>query len=155
MNGKISWCMKQEKGIRLVEPKEHLAKSYMEEADETFENFLKATGKWKVIMAYYACYSALYSILMKCGIKSEIHECTIELMGMLGFGAGDVKLMKSLKADRIKTQYYLEKIELKAGEQEKVRAFILECKSKAESLTSPQIKSIRDEIGAAGCRGAR
>jgi hypothetical protein len=41
--------MRQEKGIRLVEPKEHMAKSYMEEADKTFDNFLKATGKWKVI----------------------------------------------------------------------------------------------------------
>jgi hypothetical protein len=102
-------------------------------------------------MAYYACYSALYSILMKCGIKYEIYECTIELMGILGFGAGDVKFMKDMKGDRIKTQYYLQKIEIRPGEEEKVRAFILKCKSMADSMTSPQISSIRDKIS--GCCG--
>lgn len=82
---KIKWCLCQKRGIQLTEPKPHLSKSYMEEADEALENVFSAKGKWRTITAYYACYSALYSILMKCGIKSEIHDCTLELMHLFDF----------------------------------------------------------------------
>ena len=53
---KIKWCTDQAKGIKLTELKYHLSESYMNEADETFENVISARGKWKIIMAYYACY---------------------------------------------------------------------------------------------------
>ncbi|MEA2003961.1 MAG: hypothetical protein U9O53_03295 [archaeon] len=49
-----------------------------------------------MITAYYACYNALYSILMKCGIKSEIHDCTIELMDFFDFEAKDIEFITQL-----------------------------------------------------------
>lgn len=61
---KLTWCIRQNKGIRLIDLKPHLSKSYMNEADETLENVHPAKGKWKLITAYYACYSALYSIVL-------------------------------------------------------------------------------------------
>lgn len=56
---KLKWCIKQNKGISLIELKPHLSNSYMKEADDTLENVFRAKGKWKVITAYYACYNAL------------------------------------------------------------------------------------------------
>ena len=31
----LNWCKKQEKGIRLIDPNENLAKEYLESAEET------------------------------------------------------------------------------------------------------------------------
>ena len=81
-NKKLIWCINQNKGIELIDQKLHLSTSYIQEADETLENMLSSKGKWKTIMAYYTCYNALYSLLMKVGIKCEIHDCTIELMDL-------------------------------------------------------------------------
>ena len=38
---------------------------------------------WISTTAYYARYFAFYALLQKCGIKSEIHDCTISLMSFL------------------------------------------------------------------------
>src|SRR3989338_3388152 len=94
---KIRWCLEQRKGIQVTELKPHLSKSYMEEADSTLESVFVTKGKWKLITAYYACYNALYSILMKCGIKCEIHECSIELMALFDFTNEDIDYMRKLK----------------------------------------------------------
>lgn len=141
---KLSWCRRQAKGIRLTEPKPHLSRSYIEEADETLQNFLSATGKWKTIMAYYACYNALYSILMKCGIVCEIHDCTIELMEPLGFTGEEKEFMTGLKDDRIKAQYYLKKIVF--GDEDKVKTFLLKCKAILNGPTSEKTESLRASL---------
>ena len=109
----LNWCKKQIHGVELIESKVHLSESYLEEAHDSFEAFLKNDGKWKIITGYYACYNALYSILMKCGIKSEIHDCSIKLMELFSFTEAEVEFMGSLKKKRIDVQYYLKKVELK------------------------------------------
>jgi uncharacterized protein (UPF0332 family) len=38
---------------------------------------------WILTTAYYARYFALYALLTKIGIKSEIHDCTINLAKLL------------------------------------------------------------------------
>jgi uncharacterized protein (UPF0332 family) len=139
--GKIKWCMCQKKGIELIDLNLNLSKAYIDEADETLENVFLAKGKWKIITSYYACYNALYSILMKSGIKSEIHECSIELMYLFDFSEEDVIFLKNLKEDRIKVQYYLKKINLK--DECKVKKFILKCKIILNDLNNQKIESIR------------
>ena len=141
---KLKWCIRQKKGVQLIERKPHLSKSYMEEADETLENMFSTKGKWKLITAYYSCYNALYSILMKCGIKCEIHECTIELMGLFDFTKKEIDFMSELKSDRIQAQYYLKNIELKNEEQ--VKEFVLKCKTVANNINSENIEDIRKII---------
>lgn len=141
---KLTWCIRQNKGIRLIELKPHLSKSYMNEADETLENVFAAKGKWKLITAYYACYSALYSILMKCGIKCEIHDCTIELMSLFDFTEDEIDFMADLKDDRIQAQYYLKNLRLKS--ENDVKAFILKCKTVLNGLNSEKIDFIRESV---------
>ncbi len=144
---KINWCMKQKRGISLIDAKPHLSDSYIKEADDTLENVLVTKGKWKVITAYYACYNALYSILMKCGIKSEIHDCSIELMNFFDFDAKDIDYIRKLKQDRIQVQYYLKEIRL--DDEDSVKRFILKCKQILNCLSSPEIEDIRKSLRSA------
>lgn len=141
---KMNWCKNQTKGIELIESKEHLSKSYFGEAEETLRELKEVSGKWKLIMAYYSCYNALYSILMKIGVKCEIHDCTIELMNLLDFSEEEISFLKKLKFDRIEAQYYLKKIELK--NPEKVKLFVNKCKEKLFDLNSEEINVIRNKI---------
>lgn len=141
---KIKWCLCKKDGIEIIELKPHLSKSYIEEADETMENVFSAKGKWKTIMAYYACYNALYSILMKCGIKCEIHECTIELMGMFGFTEDEVAYMRQLKDDRIQAQYYLKNIVIE--NEGSLKKFVSRCKAILCGLDSIKIEAVRNQL---------
>ena len=141
---KLNWCKNQKKGIKLIDKKEHLSDSYIREADETLDNMLKITGKWKLITAYYSSYNALYSILMKCGIKCEIHSCSIECMILFDFENEEIEFIKKLKEDRIQAQYYLkEKI---LNDENKIKEFVLKCKIILNGLNSKKIEEIRNKI---------
>jgi len=141
---KIKWCQKQAKGIRLIELNPHLSEAYMEEADETLENVFSAKGKWKLITAYYACYNAFYSLLMKCGIRCEIHDCSLELMELFDFDVSEIEYLKELKENRIQAQYYLKSIELE--DEINVKKLILKCKSLLNDLNSEKIGEIRAKL---------
>lgn len=137
----ISWCLKQKKGIELVEPNETLRDAYFKDADESLVAMGNNKGKWKIITAYYACYNALYALLMKAGIKSEIHDCTIEMMAFFEFEKKEILFMKHLKKLRIDVQYYLkpaEEIDLA-----EIKSFVLHCKVLSKSLTEDKVKVIR------------
>ncbi|NOR85402.1 hypothetical protein GQ473_04735 [archaeon] len=117
----------------------------MSEADDTFETMHVAKKKWKVITAYYSCYNALYSILMRCGIKCEIHDCSLNLMFLInGFKTDDVLFLESLKDDRINVQYYLKDIEL--NDETFVKAFVFKCKHVLNTLNQNDIECIRKKV---------
>jgi uncharacterized protein (UPF0332 family) len=133
MNKKIIWCCNQKYGIRLVEPNDNLSREYIQKSKDTLISMSEDKGSWKMVKAYYACYHALYSILMKLGIKCEIHDCTIELIKVInGFSMSDYDFMKSLKEDREQVQYYLKEKELK--DERKVKEFVLKCREMLEGL---------------------
>jgi uncharacterized protein (UPF0332 family) len=142
--GKLSWCLKQKRGVSLIEIKPHLKESYLKDAEKSLEVCLNLKGKWKLITGYYACYNALYSILMACGIKSEIHDCSIKLMDLFGFSKQDIEFLENLKEDRIKVQYYLKEIPFK--DEAKAKNFIVKCKEILEILSSSKIEEIRNKI---------
>jgi len=124
---RLKWCCGQKKGISIIEPNKNLSEEYIKKADESLEAMLINKGGWKIITAYYACYNALYSILMLAGIKSEIHECSIELMNLIDeFSEEDIHFLKRLKEDRIAVQYYLK--ERKLENENQAKNFVLKCK---------------------------
>jgi len=95
-------------------------------------------------MAYYACYSAIYAILMKCGIKCEIHDCTLELLNLFPFTKEEKEFIFNLKEDRVKSQYHLKNIILK--DEEEVKKFIFKCKTIITDLNSQKIQEIRNNL---------
>jgi uncharacterized protein (UPF0332 family) len=143
-DNKIAWCIKQKKGITLIEQKPHLSDAYLKEAENTLDQMIKLKGKWQVILAYYACYNVLYAILQKIGIKTEIHDCSIEMMKHIpGFSLDSYNFLTKLKKKRINCQYYLENEELTENELKKITTFILNAKAILNFLNSEQINQLR------------
>jgi len=81
---------------------------------------------------------------MKCGIRCEIYDCTLELMELFGFDTSEVDYLKKLKEDRIRTQYYLKDISLR--DENRVKRFVLKCKTVLSNLDSGKIEEVRARI---------
>ena len=86
----LKWCLKQQRGIRLVEPSENLVKAYLEKSRNALRsmevNARESIIEWAVSAGYYAKYFAVYALLSRIGIRCETHDCTIALFEHL-FGS--------------------------------------------------------------------
>lgn len=148
----LNWCKKQKKGIKLVEPNENLCKEYIKSAEETLtvlKDIKDKSNMWLATTKYYCEYFAVYALLMKFGIKSEIHECTIELCKFLEkeriLPLNITKRLEEDKELRIDNQYYLKNIKTEINFPELVN-FVLEIKRVTNSLTLDKIKEIRNKV---------
>lgn len=154
----VSWCWKQKRGTKLEEPNDNLCNIYIKKAKSALNMLSSASEKdevdWIATTAYYARYLAFYGLLQKCGIKSEIHDCTISLINFLFVEEGiieehfynELQLAKELRID---TQYYvteeLDKEKLNK-DSETARSFVLKMEEVIENLTEEQINSIRNKL---------
>ena len=148
---KIKWCMQQKKGMELVEPSDNLREAYLIKADEALE-VLRATDirDWQLTTAYYAIYHGIYSLLMKIGIKCEIHSCTIEFTKRFlknHFTPDDFELIDKAFSARIDSQYYVNR-EVPDRNYDlimkKTPAFLVKCKNIV--LEQKEIIEIRARI---------
>ena len=150
---KISWCKKQEKGIKLIEPNDNLSEEYYQNAEESLKvlRSIKETksNMWLATTKYYIEYFAVYSVLMKIGIKCEIHDCTIELVKFLEkeniLEKGTSNILKKDKDLRIDNQYYLKNKPVNV-DFEKLSNFILKIKSILNKLNEDEIKELRNKL---------
>lgn len=153
----LQWCLKQKRGIQIILPNEELVKEYIKKAKSAL-NMMNAAlhiseTDWVMTTAYYARYFALYALLMKFGIKSEIHDCTIELARLLARNriiaehlVEDISLAKDIRID---AQYYI----IKELRQEKIkqninaaRKFVLEIEEVIELVSKEQIQIIQQKL---------
>lgn len=149
---KIEWCVKR--GMCLVKPNSNLANAYVKKASEALESIsLNTVRDWKISTAYYSIYFSLYAILMKLGVKCEIHSCTIEFAKRSlneFFSDGDLEFFEdSLKA-RIDSQYYLDRtVSDKQYNMMLTRApdLFVKCKSIIIKLNEKRIEEIRRGSG--------
>ena len=153
MDDKIIWCLKQKRGVKIVEPNENLYKAYILKAREALEamnvNFERKILSWAVSASYYARYFAVYALLSKIGIKSEIHDCTIELFKFLFVDMNKVNIkfyeeLKSAKDYRIEAQYYFP--DFKSLKLQSTREFVLEIEKLAEQLREKDILELRKKL---------
>jgi uncharacterized protein (UPF0332 family) len=150
----LTWCLKQKRGIRITEPNQNLTKAYLKKAISAL-NTMTATLQiketdWTATTAYYARYFALYALLMKIGVKSEIHECTINTAQLLAnhkiIRQNIVNEITEAKQQRIDTQYYVttqQNLKEIRKNAEKARKFVLEIEQATENITPKQINNIR------------
>ena len=154
---KLVWCLKQKRGIRIIEPNSNLTKAYLKKAISALNTMTAAVKinetDWITTTAYYARYFALYALLMKIGVKSEIHDCTINIAKLLSNnGILQPSLIEEIakaKQTRIDTQYYVEKEQSPKTIQQNVEAarkFVLETEKIIENMTFEQISSIRMQL---------
>ena len=112
----LNWCCKQKNGIKLVEPNENLSRGYIEMAEKaigTMNREKNMNMQFAVSACYYSMYYSLYSVLMKIGIKCEIHSCTLEIMNALlkeFYSTEDLRIISKAFDVRNASQYYVDKI---------------------------------------------
>ena len=139
--------------MKFAEPSNELAEEYFRNAEETLRvtNLIKDSGSnmWLATQKYYTEYLAAYALLMKIGIKSEIHSCTIEVIKLLEQEKFlDFNLSKILEDDkelRIDNQYYLKNRPVDF-DSKKISSMLLKVRSLLDSLTEEQITKIRNLI---------
>ncbi len=150
MVNKLRWCLKQKNGLRLIEPNDNLADEYIKNSEETLliiRRIGNQSNIWLATTKYYCKYFAIYALLMKIGIKSEIHECTIKITEILEekeiLPQGTAAMLERDKELRIDNQYYLKNRIIRINFN-KLRDFILTMKDIVQSLSYTKIKDIRD-----------
>lgn len=151
---KINWCIKQEKGLELINKNNNLSKEYLVKAENALRAIkaLENNSEWQISAAYYASYFSLYSILMKIGVKSEIHVCTIEFANKFlnkYFTGKKLSLLKKSMKARIDLQYYTDR-EVSLNKHKKMIEFAYEfrakCKEIIQNLDENSINNIRSDF---------
>jgi len=151
---KISWCKKKEGGIKIQEPNDNLSQEYYENAEESLQVLRSITktksNMWLATTKYYIEYFAVYSVIMKIGVKCEIHDCTIALIKFLEeediIEKGISKILEEDKELRIDNQYYLKNKTVDI-DFEKFSEFLLSIKESLNKLDDNKIKELRKKIG--------
>ena len=147
------WCAKKKDGLRLIEPNSNLSEAYLKKAEEALESMgVNIIKDWRISTAYYTIYFSLYSILIRVGIKCEIHSCTIEFVKQFlkeYFTEEELKFLgDSLKA-RIDSQYYIDRT---VPDQQyhqmiqKTPEFLVKCKSIVTKINEKKINEIRKKF---------
>jgi uncharacterized protein (UPF0332 family) len=148
---KLAWCKR--KGLRLVVPSRNLADAYLLKAEEALRTMRSSEGRdWQISAAYYAMYFSLYSVLMRIGVKCELHACTfIFARHFLAASFTEEELTffeKSLKA-RIDAQYYVDRTVPDSQHQAMLRrapSLLVKCKGVMLSLREQEINKIRKAL---------
>lgn len=150
---KISWCKKQKNGIKLIEPNDNLSEEYFQNAEESMKVLRSIKGTesnmWLATTKYYIEYFAVYAVLMKIGIKCEIHDCTISLVrflekqGIIKLGVS--KVLEKDKELRIDNQYYLKNRPVNI-DFEDLSEFLISIKETIDILDNERIAEIQEKI---------
>ena len=149
MVDKLVWCFSK-KEVKLIEPNENLAFEYLSSAEETLlvlNNIKSKSNMWLATTKYYCEYFASYSILMRLGIKCEIHDCTIEILkfldvkDLLNGVKGFWRILELDKEIRIENQYYLKNISVDVNYNQ-LRDFVLNIKDLVRKLSNEEIEKV-------------
>jgi len=150
----IDWCKKQKNGIKLVESNGDLAKAYIKKAEDALSASLSLDNNkdWKISSLYYTMYFSVYAILMKIGVKCEIHSCTIvfaECFLNTYLTKDKIDLLKKSMKTRIDVQYYTNRNvsdSLYREMIEKAPNFVASCKDVINKLTEKEVSEIRKKV---------
>lgn len=151
MQDKLKWCCNLNDGLKIIEPEELLAKSYLNEAKSSLrraeKDFNDGDLLWATVVVYYAEYYALYAFLQRIGIKCENHFCSILAVEKI-LGKDKLNLISSHKDNRIDAQYYM-----RTGKQEQVstnlkeaKIFVAEFDTLVSNLTTDEIQKFREKF---------
>ena len=147
---KIRWCANKKDGLRLIEPNSNLAEAYFKKAEEALESMrINIIKDWKISTAYYTIYFSLYALLMKIGIKCEIHSCTIEFAKQFFkeyFSKEEFDFIEASLKARTDSQYYIDRVVPDQQYQNMIKSvpeLLIKCKSVLLKLNENKINEIR------------
>lgn len=150
----IKWCWNN--GLTLTNPNQNISRSYLHMAEESLRvlSDIKNSDIWKATTSYYIFYYSLYAIMIRIGVKSEIHTCSIEFMKKFLkdiYDREDIKQFENAFSARINLQYFTDRpIDKKAiiDAEQYCKKFYLKTRGILANITNKQIDNIRVEINA-------
>ena len=152
----IKWCCKQKDGIRLIEINDNLAQSYIKMAEDALGTMNREKNynlNFAISACYYSMYYSLYAVLMRIGVKCEIHSCTLEFMkfALFNFYSQDeMKIIKKAFDARGIAQYYVDKVVSKEDSDfimGKAPFFLSKSKDILAKINQKDIEKIRKNMG--------
>ena len=151
---KINYPLLKRKNIlKLVEPSINMSKSYFSMSQKFFESaklllknnfFESSTNDF-----YYSAYHSILALFFFCGIKSENHNASINLIKDLFKDKESFQIMNELKEERIDKQYYHKtKASLKEMQNTKILCQKINLKFIliTRELNKEKVKKIREEF---------
>lgn len=155
--GDFGYCFRNVNGLKLGMPNENLAKVYIKKSKSALNMLNSAIEKqeneWILDTSYYAKYFIVYALLMKAGIKSEIHDCTIFALKSLfieqGIASENIyNELEKLKELRVNALYY-DKDFGKEEIMERAKAapdFCLQVEQLIERISADEIRRVRNKF---------
>ena len=150
----VKWCIKQKGGIELTEGNQNMAESYIKMAEESIKVLagVEPSRIWTATTTYYIFYYSLYAVMLRIGIKCEIHSCSLEFMKryLNGFyDKKDVEMIEKAFEARINLQYYADRpvddaVILEARKYCKI--FFIKTKDIFSNITERQISEARKAL---------
>ena len=150
----LKWCLRQERGIRLIPPSDNLMKAYLEKSRNALKsmevNAQAGIEEWTVSASYYAKYFAVYALFSKIGVKCEIHDCTIALFGSL-FSTVEfhhlVRELRQSKDDRVDVQYYSRKLTVNLADlMQETKQFVLQIEELIDGLNTESVAALQKKL---------
>ncbi len=150
----ITWCLSQKNGLEIITPNTNMSNSYINMAQESVKTLPNVINSsiWTATMSYYIFYYSLYSLMLRIGIKSEIHSCSLEFMKiylMHFFTKTDIKNITSAFSARIDLQYYsdgaVDKKTILTAKKNCID-FYIKTKDILSSISEKQIAELRTSI---------
>ncbi len=149
----IKWCLNQKNGLELIKPNTNMPESYLKMAEESINELSNIKSNiWTATASYYIFYYSLYALMLRIGIKCEIHSCSLEFMGkflMNFYGAIDLDMINKAFSARIDLQYYadrpVDKIPIRLA-RAYCKTFFIKTKEILSKITEEQIQDIRNKL---------
>ena len=150
----IKWCLANKNGIKLIEPNANMSNSYLKMAEESIYvlNGIKNSRIWLATTTYYIFYYSLYSLMLRIGVKCEIHACSLEFMKKClieYYDETDMKMIEKAFSARIDLQYYSDRPvdERVINETSKYcKDFYIKTKDIISKITETQIDLVRKKL---------
>jgi len=150
----IEWCLKQKSGIEIIEPNENMSNSYLDMAEESIKviDKMEQSRIWTATTAYYTFYYSLYALMLRIGVKCEIHSCSLAFMEKCLNGLynnQDISMIKKAFSARIDLQYYANRpVDEAVIAQIKsyCKVFFLKTKDILIKIKESQISEIRNSL---------
>jgi len=143
---RLTWCKQK---IRLTQPNKNLSEEYLQKAERALDatNSLQDNQEWQVTAAYYTMYFSIYSLLIRAGIQSEIHACTIELAKKFSLTKEEILLIETAQKARVDLQYYTDRVHDEAQTIiQEAPKILLRCEEIHNTLNEQTIQEIRKQL---------
>lgn len=150
----LKWCLKHKDGIRIISPNKNISDSYIHMAEDSIKvlNKIGESKIWTATTTYYIFYYSLYSLMIRIGIKCEIHSCSLAFMKQClndFYNEKDVEMIEKSFSARRDLQYYADRpVDDSVIQETKTycKDFYIKTKDILAKINENQIKTVRAQI---------